>query len=93
MGTLFIIGSREAETALQLARKLKGRGERVILVFRGEGIRLSDRPGFDDETAFADEVYILEDGGRSGRARPAKAIGPHELVELMEACGRVVSWT
>lgn len=93
MGTLFIIGSTsELETVFQIARRIKERGSKVILVFRGEGARFIDHPSFREETGFSDGIYILKDGKEYCGGISAKTISPHELVEMMESCERVVSW-
>lgn len=95
MASLFIISScSDSEIALKLARGIKLRGGRVILIFRGEGLRLLDQPCFEEETGFADGVYILDGECLGGgvRAGYVRGIGPDELVALMEACERVVSW-
>lgn len=95
MGTLFIISSSPGfGTVLQLARRIKGRGDGVILVFRGEGVGLLEQPHFEEEVSFADGVYIFEgeERWREIRTRDVKTISPDELVALMETYKRIVSW-
>ncbi|MBS7651581.1 MAG: hypothetical protein QW638_00435 [Candidatus Bathyarchaeia archaeon] len=93
MRTLFIIGSiMGSKMVFQIAREIKGRGSKVILVFRGEGVRFIDHPRFGDETGFSDEVYVLRDGSKPSRGIYPKTISPDELVEIMESCKRVISW-
>lgn len=93
MGTLFIIGSdSELETAFRIARGIKEKGGKLILVFRGKGTRFIEHPHFRDETGFSDEAYVLRDGSKPCWGNSTKTISPYELVEMMESCERVVSW-
>ncbi len=94
MRALFIVSSPAGfETLLSLASRIRDRGGRVILLFRGDGLRLLEDPYFEGGTSLAEEVYILGEGGRlRGATRPVGKIDFDGWKRLLEACEKVISW-
>lgn len=99
MRVLFVVSRmQETRTVFKLAEIMAEDGCQVLFLFIQEGCRHSADLGLMRALNFAGGVYVLREDCRSlgllkDLAEGVKAIDYDGWVDLLEACGKVVSWT